>query len=66
MWNNWRLAVGLVVALIPLAAPDVQEQTAAGLRISGNENDRRVVGEWYSEMPTRSDTPLTRSNLAAT
>ena len=50
----------------PVTPRDVEEQTAAGLRISGSENDRRVVGDWFSEMPRRSDTPLIRSILAAT
>ncbi len=44
---------------------DARDEMADALRIIGNANDRRVVGEWHSEMPERSRTPVLRALVAA-
>ncbi len=45
---------------------DVEEAIETGLRVVGNENDRRVIGEWLREMPTAETTPFIRSLVATT
>lgn len=49
----------------PVTPRDVAEEVSESLRITGNENDRRVVGEWLSDMPRRADTPFIRSIVAS-
>ena len=44
---------------------DVTTSIEAGLRIVGSANDRRVVEEWFMEMPRADQTPYVRALLAA-
>lgn len=48
----------------PTRPEDIEAEVEDGLRMIGNENDRRVVTEWYEGMPRSARTPAMKRLLA--